>query len=182
MTNLIVLTPAVAGIAIRYLVRRRLRSETLKDAPLNINLVQTFSYPKQNVDIIFVLGIIFPILIFILPNSVVLDVRSLFNLFAILASSLLFFSWAYLRYYRIIVNHDSIEYGAFRMKRVDLSAVTAIKYHWVNNGISLKLFSNGKRVAIFEGGISGFDNFAKCVRSRLSDAVHVETVGRASFS
>jgi hypothetical protein len=181
-TNLIVLTPAVAGIVIRYLMRRRLRSEAIADASLNIDIVQTFSYPKQNVDLIFILGIIFPIVIFILPESEVLDVRALFDIFAILVSLLLFFSWAYLRFYKITVNKGSIEYGSFRMSRIYLNEVTEIKYHWVNNGISLKLFSNGKKIALFEGGVSGFDNFARCVRARLPDSVHVETVGIASFS
>jgi len=129
----------------------------------------------------FVAAIVIPVVTLILPDSVVMDARPLFNFSAILASLLLFFCWLYFRKYRVVVGKDFIDYGAFKVRRVDLRGVTEIRYHWVNNGINLKLFSGSIRIALFEGGIDRFDDFAKCVRSRLPNTVVVKTEGRASL-
>jgi hypothetical protein len=45
----------------------------------------------------------------------------------------------------------------------------------------LKMTSGKRVVAKFEGGIAHFDDFAKCVRSKLPAGIQAETVGKASF-
>jgi hypothetical protein len=180
-TNLVVLTPAFVGVSLHLLRRFWLPEEGSSVSPSPDSRSQSFSYPSGIASVMFAAAIVIPVITFLLPDSIVLDVRPLFNLFAIFASVLLFFCWLYFRKYQVTVGNDFIEYGAFKTERVDLRGVTEIRYHWVNNGINLKLFAGAHRIALFEGGIARFDDFAKCVRSRLPNTVTVKTEGRAAF-
>lgn len=180
-TNLVVLTPAFVGISL-HLLKKLWLSDTRPNDSLSPNSApQSFSYPSGVASVMFVAAIVIPVITIILPDSVVMDARPLFNFSAILASLLLFLCWFYFRKYRIVVGKDFIDYGAVKIKRVDLRGVTEIRYHWVNNGMNLQLFSGPGRIALFEGGIDRFDDFAKCVRSRLPNNVAVKTEGRASL-
>lgn len=178
--NLVVLTPAVVGISLNLLKKWWVPDKKSSDS-LDTCGAPSFFYPKGVAGVMFIAAIAIPLITFFLPDSIVLDVRSLFNAGSVMASLLLFFCWFYFLKYRIVVGKDFIEYGAFKTKRVDLRGVTEIRYHWVNNGINLKLFSGVHRIALFEGGIERFDDFAKCVRSRLPHTVIVKTEGRATL-
>ena len=181
MTNLVVLTPTVVGIFLQIFSKSWRPAETSDNVRNSSAVPQSFYYPQGAAGIMFGAAIVIPLVTFFLPDSIVLDVRPMFNFLAICASLLCFFCWFYFRRYKVVVDKDFIEYGAFKTKRVDLRGVTEIRYHWVNNGINLKLFSGEHRIALFEGGIVGFDDFAKCVRARLPSTVIVKTEGRATL-
>lgn len=181
--NLSALTPLVGGVIAIFLNRATLRHETFShsDYSSKADDVQVFRGPQNLLGVILAFAVVIPVGILLLPDSVVLDVRPLFNFLGTAAGVLLFFCWLYLRYYKIMLDGSTLTFGAFRMKTVDLRQVTRIHYHWVNDGISLKLYSGNKRIAIFEGNVARFDDFAKSVRLRLPKGAIAETVGRASF-
>lgn len=178
-----VLTPLVGGVIAISLNRARLRHDAFPSPGdvSKVDDVQVYRGPQNLLGVILSLAVIIPIGVLFLPDSVVLDVRPLFNFSGTIAGILLFLCWLYLRYYKITLNGPMLTYGAFRLKTIDLRQVTRIHYHWVNDGISLKLYSENKRIAIFEGNVARFDDFAKSVRSRLPKDAIAETVGLASF-
>lgn len=130
---------------------------------------------------ILLFAVAVPVGAFLLPDSVVLDARALFNVSGVAAGALLLWSWLYLRRYKVTLAAHTLTFGAFWPRTINLNDVTRIHYHWVGNGISLKLFAGKKRLAIFEGNIEHFDAFAKAVRRRIPNEAIAETVGEASF-
>lgn len=181
VTNPLPMAPLVGGLVALYLTSRREHSAQGSATEGSEQKVQVFQYPRGILKAIFASAIILPLVFFLLPDEAVQDARPAFNFVAVVLGGLLLYTWAYLHQYRIVVEPGIIKYGAFFLTIVDLRRVTSIKYFWVGNGINLKLFDNNKRIAIFEGGIENFDAFAKAVRRRLPDTIHVEAVGKASF-
>lgn len=184
IANLAPLTPFVSALIVRYLVLRRndgAMIEAIRDESGDIAAPQVFMYSRGIIKIIFASAIFLPLVLLLLPDSVVQDARPLFDFSAFVFAGLLLLFWAYLYRYKIVVSRSQIKYGAFKISSIDLSCVTSIKYHWVNNGINLKLFCKSKRIGYFEGGVENFDGFAKAVRQRLPNEAQAETIGRASF-
>jgi hypothetical protein len=148
-SNMIVLTPAVVGVILNIIQKHWLSCDngsTIKEGE-----IRSFSYPSGVDSVMFVAALLVPLVTFLLPNSVVLDARPLFNVSAILISAILFWLWFYFKNYKIVVGDNYIESGAFRKRRrVELGSVTEIRYHWVNNGINLKLFDGKNRVAFLK--------------------------------
>lgn len=139
--------------------------------------------PRQDaLPLILGFAVFFPLVVLTLPDAVVLDVRPMFDLGGGLASLSLFWSWVYFRRYRIVLIGERLAFGAFFMTPVDLSRVTRVRYHQVNDGVSLKLFAGKTQVAIFENSVAPFDAFAQDVRRRLPPDVIAETVGQARFA
>jgi hypothetical protein len=149
--------------------------------PINQEDVQVYRSPQNLLGVILFFVIAMPIGVFLLPDSVVTDGRPLFNIFGGAAGGLLLYAWVYLKLFKITLASHALSYGAFFPRTINLNSVTRIRYHWVNNGISLKLFAGKKRVGIFEGNVEHFDNFAKAVRNRIPEDATAEAVGRASF-
>lgn len=179
--NLLPAAPLVGVLVARYLTSRRGHSAQGSATEGGEQKVQIFQYPRRILKAIFASAIIITLALFLLPDTAVQDARPLFNLGAVVLGGLVLYAWAYLHQYRIVVEPDMIKHGAFFLTTVDLRRVRSIKYSWVGNGISLKLFDSNKRIAVFEGGIENFDAFAKAVRRRLPDTIYAETVGKASF-
>jgi hypothetical protein len=178
-----VLALLVAGLAVSALVRSRRRTKTSSSGTdaLNQNSAKVYRSPQNFLGVILFFAIAVPVGVFFLPDSVVMDVRTLFNLSVLGAGALLFYCCVYLKCFKIILVDHSLTYGAFLPRTIDLNAITRIRYHWVNNGISLKLFSGKQRVGIFEGNVENFDDFAKAVRHRIPKDALAEAVGKASF-
>jgi hypothetical protein len=178
-----VLAPLVAGLSISALVGLALHTKitSSRTDALNQNSAKVYRSPQNLLGVIFFFAIAVPVGVFFLPDSVVMDARTLFNFSGLGAGALLLYCWVYLKRFKIILINHSLIYGAFVPRTIDLNAITRIRYHWVNNGISLKLFSGKKRVGIFEGNVENFDDFAKTVRHRIPKDAVAEAVGRASF-
>lgn len=175
------LGPVLAGLVTGYLMSRDKRTASTTASEGGYTEVQVFKYPRGILKVCLAGSILFPLGLFLLPDSLVQDTRALGNVIATCFAFALLGACAYMYKFKIIVERDILKYGAFFTTSVDLRRVTAIKYYWVGDGISLKLFDHNKRIAIFEGNIENFDAFAKAVRRCLPAAVHVETVGKASF-
>lgn len=184
MITLAPLVPLVAAIGIRVLMG--LRSDVAQPTRPDVAAAErdetlVFKYPKGSVRAVLVCAVLAPAMLLSLPDSWVLDARSSFNDIALAIGVFGLVAWSYLYRYRIVVSQQTLAYGAFKTAHIDLQTVTRVKYFWVGNGICLKLFAGHKRIGIFEGGIEGFDGFAKAVRARLPEGVTAETVGTASF-
>lgn len=180
-TNLQVLTPLVVAVAVASLRAWSARNRSSPPSVAAPGDAQIYRGPQGLLGVILFFAVAMPVGAFLLPDSVVLDARTLFNVSGIAAGALCFWSWLYLKRYKITLIDNALTYGAFRPRTIDLNHVTRIHYHWVNNGISLKLFSGKKRVAIFEGNVEHFDAFAKAVRRRIPADAVAEAVGQASF-
>ena len=181
--SLQVLTPLIAGWAVSVLVRSRLSRENsaMSIEPINQGDMRVYRSPQNLLGVILFFAVAMPIGVFLLPDSVATDVRPLFNIFGVAAGGLLLYAWVYLKLFKITLAGHTLSYGAFFSRTINLNSVTRIRYHWVNNGISLKLFAGKERVGIFEGNVEHFDNFAKAVRNRVPGDAVAEAVGRASF-
>jgi hypothetical protein len=177
------LAPLVAGIVVSALLAARSRRESEfahDDKPSKLG-VRLYRFPQGILGVIIFFAVAVPILVLLLPDSVVTDARPLFNWAAALCGLLLLYGWAYLKLFKITLAEHSVTYGAFFPRTIDLTTVTKIHYHWVNNGRSLRLYSGKKRIGIFEGGIEHFDDLAKSMRLRIPETAVAEAVGRASF-
>ena len=179
--NLQVLTPLVVGVVVAALRTWSLSKAAARPPVVIQGEAEIYRGPQGLLGVILFFAVAMPVGAFLLPDSVVLDVRGLFNFAGVAAGALLFFSWLYLRRYKITLVAHALTYGAFRSRTIDLNRVTRIRYHWVNNGISLKLFAGKKRIGIFEGNVEHFDAFAKSVRQRIPKDAIAETVGQATF-
>lgn len=176
--RIIAFAPLLAGLLAKMIARlasmKNLEEGALAD-------VQVFKYPRRPTGIIFFLSVVIPALIFFFPDSLVKDARPLFDLFSLFVAAIFLFAWAYFYWYEIRVDREFIVYGAFKKKDIKLTAITYIKYHWVNNGVSLKLYSGDRLLAVFEGGLSNFDALAQCIKRRATGCVKSEVVGKARF-
>lgn len=179
--NLQVLTPFVVALAAASLRAWSARNGASPPPVAAAGEVEIYRGPQGLLGVILFFAVAIPVGAFLLPDSVVLDARSLFNVSGIAAGALCFWSWLYLGRYKITLTDHSLTYGAFRPRTINLNNVTRIHYHWVNNGISLKLFAGKKRIAIFEGNVEHFDAFAKALRKRIPEGAVAEAVGKASF-
>lgn len=179
--NLQVLIPLVVAGAVASFEAWSARKRTERACVTTQGEAEIYRGPQGLLGVILFFSIVIPVGAFLLPDSVVLDARSLFNVSGVAVGTLFFWSWLYLKRYKITLNAHALTYGAFRLRTIDLNNVTLIHYHWVNNGISLKLFKGKKRIAIFEGNVEHFDAFAKSVRRRIPKDAIAETVGKASF-
>jgi hypothetical protein len=177
--RLIVFVPFLAVLGARWIVRLVERSQ--EDRKASSPGPTVFRYPENVSNIVAIFSVILPVITFLLPDAAVNGLRAQTNIFGISLGCIFLFGWIYLRKYRIEVKNGAIEYGAFWMTRVDLSKVTLICYYKINNGITLKLYSGKKRLAIFEGGVSDFDLFAQKVKAEAPKDVKTETFGEAKF-
>jgi hypothetical protein len=130
MTSLVPLTPLVVGLAMSYFMSLRNQKAMSFETAVGATYAgapKVFMYPQGIVKAIFVCAILLPIVFLLLPDSVVLDARPMFNVAAIVFGAMLLFAWAYLYKYRIVATHDEIRCGAFRSSSIDLRKVTAIR-------------------------------------------------------
>ncbi|MFG6892076.1 hypothetical protein ACGYTX_08305 [Burkholderia pseudomallei] len=78
--NLVVLTPAFVGISLYFLRRLWLPGMRPNDSQNPNGGPQSFFYPSGVAGVTFVAAIVIPVIALMLPDSVVMDARPLFNL------------------------------------------------------------------------------------------------------
>jgi hypothetical protein len=87
-------------------------------------------------------------------------------------------AFAYFFRFRVLVNRDSIEIGAFFLRKVNFCDVVSAKYIQGQNSGQIALYTNArKRINVWET-INDFGSCAREINARLPDGVSIPSEGR----
>jgi hypothetical protein len=141
-----------------------------------------YKYPGVVTNMLYVCFLL-PLFLLVAPDGVVHGARAEFIFMAILSFVIIVLTILYCSLYVLRLGADSIEFGAFKRNAIKYGSITAVTYHWVNNGQYLKVMLLEGRSKTFEKGVSNFDGFAKALFRKLDqEKVTFSAIGEARFT